>query len=105
MTPWTAAYQAPPSMGFSRQEYWSGVPLPSLPGTLASIIKKKKSYSDRKGTSRTLFTDNIIADKVLNTLQKKLLEQVNLANSQDTGQQARINYTLYTKNEQLEIEI
>ena len=30
ITPWTAAYQAPPSMGFSRQEYWSGVPLPSL---------------------------------------------------------------------------
>ena len=27
--PWTAAYQAPPSMGFSRQEYWSGVPSPS----------------------------------------------------------------------------
>ena len=29
-TPWTAAYQAPPSMGFSGQQYWSGVPLPSL---------------------------------------------------------------------------
>ena len=29
VTPWTAAYQALPSMGFSRQEYWSGVPLPS----------------------------------------------------------------------------
>ena len=28
-TPWTAAYQAPLSMGFSRQEYWSGMPLPS----------------------------------------------------------------------------
>ena len=28
-TPWTAAYQAPPPLGFSRQEYWSGVPLPS----------------------------------------------------------------------------
>ena len=28
-TPWTAVYQAPPSMGFSRQEYWSGLPLPS----------------------------------------------------------------------------
>ena len=28
-TPWTAAFQAPPSMGFSRREYWSGVPLPS----------------------------------------------------------------------------
>ena len=33
-TPWTAAYQAPLSMGFSRQEYWSGVPLPS-PGIIA----------------------------------------------------------------------
>ena len=30
MTPWTATYQAPPSMGFSTQEYWGGVPLPSL---------------------------------------------------------------------------
>ena len=37
-TPWTAAYQAPPSMGFSRQEYWSGLPLPSL-WLIQSIIK------------------------------------------------------------------
>ena len=29
VTPWTAAHQAPPSMGFSSQEYWSGLPLPS----------------------------------------------------------------------------
>ena len=39
--PWTAAYQAPPSMGFSRQEYWSGMLLPSpwlvLAGTIASL--------------------------------------------------------------------
>ena len=35
-TAWTAAHQAPPSMGFSRQEYWSGVPLPS-PSTYSSI--------------------------------------------------------------------
>ena len=33
MTPWTVAYQAPPSMGFSRQEYWTGLPFPS-PGDL-----------------------------------------------------------------------
>ena len=33
VTPWTIAYQAPPSMGFSRQEYWSGLPFPS-PGNL-----------------------------------------------------------------------
>ena len=33
VTPWTVAYQTPPSMGFSRQEYWSGLPFPS-PGDL-----------------------------------------------------------------------
>ena len=37
-TPWTAAYQAPLSMGFSRQEYWSGVPLPSPIHMLVFII-------------------------------------------------------------------
>ena len=40
---WTAAYQAPPSMGFSRQEYWSGVPLPS-PG---SCIRHSNNISNR----------------------------------------------------------
>ena len=47
VTPWSAAYQAPPSMGFPRQEYWSGVPLPSPTKSIRSmkmwtIIKKKK---------------------------------------------------------------
>ena len=37
VTPWAAAYQAPPSMGFSRQEYWNGLPLPS-PHLLARKI-------------------------------------------------------------------
>ena len=36
-TPWTVAYQAPPSMGFSKQEYWSGVSLPSPDPFLSSI--------------------------------------------------------------------
>ena len=39
-TPWTAAHQAPPSMGFSRQEYWSGVPSPSPFNYLKVIIPK-----------------------------------------------------------------
>jgi len=39
MTSWTAAYQAPLSMGFYRQEYWSGVPLPSPMTSLDSILK------------------------------------------------------------------
>ena len=41
-TLWTAAYQAPLSMGFSRQEYWSGVPLPSPLSYLPDTKKKKK---------------------------------------------------------------
>ena len=36
VTPWSAAYQAPLSMGFSMQEYWSGVPLPSLAKVMTS---------------------------------------------------------------------
>ena len=39
-TPWTAAYRAPPSMGFSRQEYWSGLPLPS------SVLQSMGSQRD-----------------------------------------------------------
>ena len=38
-TPWTAAYQAPPSMRFSRQEYWSGLPSPMT--NLDSILKSR----------------------------------------------------------------
>ena len=39
-TPWTAPYQTPPSMGVSRQDYWSGLPLPSLTN-LDSILKSR----------------------------------------------------------------
>ena len=41
-TPWTVAYQAPPSMGLSRQEYWSGLPFPS-PGDLPDPGIKPRS--------------------------------------------------------------
>ena len=40
-TPWTTAYQDPPSMGFSRQEYWSGVPLPSPKNYTKKIFMTK----------------------------------------------------------------
>ena len=39
--PWTTAYQVPPSVGFSRQEYWSEVPLPSPMTNLDSILKRR----------------------------------------------------------------
>ena len=42
-TSWTAAYQAPPSVGFSRQEYWSGLPLPS-PNVKVHNIKFHSCY-------------------------------------------------------------
>ena len=46
-TPWTAAYQAPPSMGFSRQEYWSWVPLPS-PNQGRNKTEQKGMWSGSK---------------------------------------------------------
>ena len=48
-TPWTAAYQAPPSMGFSRQEYWSGLPLPPLESDLGpgnSLVSLSQSVGE-----------------------------------------------------------
>ena len=49
-TPWTAAYQAPPSMGFSRQEYWSAVSLPSGRECLP-LLKSLKRKSDWQASS------------------------------------------------------
>ena len=46
-TPWTAACQAPLSMGFSRQEYWSGVPLPSL------VLCNNRALNNEANTMRT----------------------------------------------------
>ena len=52
-TPWTAAYQAPPSMGFSRQEYWSELPLPSphVPMGTLFLTKEARIYNGAKMAS------------------------------------------------------
>ena len=65
--PWTVAHQAPPSMGFSRQEYWSGLPFPS-PGdcnrrhTTSHVSQNLQSYTiqgvGKPGTSAVLKTRN-----------------------------------------------
>ena len=47
MTSWTAAYQGPPSMGFSRQEYWSGLPL-SSPGRLLGSVQSPDEVGELK---------------------------------------------------------
>ena len=46
VTPWTAAHQTPPSMGFSRQEYWSGVPLPSPHTQLRPRLKQERGWEN-----------------------------------------------------------
>ena len=58
-TPWTAAYQAPPSMGFSRQEYWSGLPLPSPANGLTSSLLKITNFicSDSAVLSLSVISD------------------------------------------------
>ena len=55
-TPWTAAYQAPPSMGFSRQEYWSEVPLPS-PGQGGLVCCNSWGCKESDRTERLKWTE------------------------------------------------
>ena len=57
-SPWAAAHQAPPSMEFSRQEYWSGLPLPS-PKTPTSLCKKFKLIGVSLGVC-TNFSSNYV---------------------------------------------
>ena len=67
VTSWTAAYQAPPSMGFSRQEYWSGVPLPSpfkhlvLPIAIKDCFQRTEPPILEASTQqrKTLFKDGL----------------------------------------------
>ena len=54
MTPRTAAYQSPLSMGFSRQESWSGVPLPSLDQPREHIKKEKHYFADKGPSSQAM---------------------------------------------------
>ena len=48
-TPWTAAYQAPPSMGFSGQEYWNGLPLPALRIELTELQRGRTNVMETCG--------------------------------------------------------
>jgi len=68
VTPWTAAYQAPPSMGFSRQEYWSGVPLPK-----ASQMKRSNLENQNKSTS--LKRDHQEQERIFDIVQHMVLKR------------------------------
>ena len=58
-TPWTAAHQAPPSMGLSRQEYWSGVPLPSPTSSSRQIQKMYLPLSNINSKSISLYHNTL----------------------------------------------
>ena len=69
VTPWTIAQQAPLSMGFSRQEYWSGLPFPS-PGDLPN--------SGLKPRSPALQADSLPAEPQGKPINKHISIQINL---------------------------
>ena len=68
VTPWTAAYQAPPSMGFSKQKYWSGVPLPSRRATL---VKFKKHLEILTFETRQKILLKVVAKKTIKETGKR----------------------------------
>ena len=76
VTPWTAAHQAPPSMGFSRQEYWSGVPLPSPIYNIATIIYRN-TFWKYKWILCTLFSfsDCILFNRFIDLTGASLVAQ------------------------------
>ena len=59
-TPWTAAYRAPLSLGFSRQEYWSGMPFPS-PGDLPEPGIEPRSPAESQSSEGTNETSTFIS--------------------------------------------
>ena len=86
-TPWTVACQAPPSMGFSRQEYWSGVPLPSpiLICIIYIIGKKQQCYFHCESESCSVVSDSVIPWTV-GILQARILEWVAFPFSRGSSQ-------------------
>ena len=95
-TPWTAAYQAPPSMGFSRREYWSGVPLhspyvilsdckhgPVNSATVQAFLGRTQTISNKsQDTGHTTCTQKLPLDVPMEEiLQKPESDKLHLKNS------------------------
>ena len=68
-TPWTAAYQAPLSMGFSRQEYWSGVPSPS-PLRLDISYKKTVRNTNTWRLNNTFLNNQQVIEEIKREIKK-----------------------------------
>ena len=74
-TPWTAAYQAPPPMGFSRQEYWSGLPLPS-PLSFLYMYKIDVYYINHKHLSLSRLTNVLCSAWNLNQVLDFFIKRI-----------------------------
>ena len=97
-TPWPAAYQAPPSTGFSRQEYSSGLPLSSPPETMSMLLfgigfcrynqAKMRSYWVRVCKSHSVVSDffDPLDYTVHGILQARILEWTALPSSRGSSQ-------------------
>ena len=77
-TLWTAAYQTSPSMGFSGQEYWSGVSLPSPPKSLEGLLRMQhlalRGQTANKGESvgRGHSSVSLVKKNLITILRKRL---------------------------------
>ena len=85
-TPWTIAYQAPSSMGFSRQEYWSGLPFPS-PGDLP--------HPGIKPGSPALQADTLTSEPAGKSYNYQYISRIDLHNIQCISR-TNLSYNLLT---------
>ena len=97
VTPRTAAYQAPPSMGFSRQEYWSGVPLPSPLGG-ASGKQSSCKTGDTRDMGSIPGSGRFLGGGIGNPLQYSFLE-----NSVERGVRWAIVYEVAKESDTTEV--
>ena len=100
-TPWTVAYQAPPSVGFSRQEYWSGVPLPSLKWDL----NKLKSFWTEEGIIKNgkiiwkwekIFANDMTEKRLISKIYKQLT-QLNIKVKSSLMKKWEVDLDIFTK--------
>ena len=106
VTPWIVPHQAPPSMGFSRQEYWSGVPLPSLKerDNLNQFPQMKSisllsSFVVLLRVLQRIRTNRIYVDMYIKGLEKAMAPTPVLLSGKSHGQRSLVGYSPWGREE------